>query len=258
MSIPVVLLHTLSMTSAMWHEQRAALRLAGYLVLAPDQRGHGRVPLGDTTPSLDVVADDLARALDRRRIDSAVLVGSSMGGYVAMAFLRRHPGRVRGLALLGTRASADDRESAAGRIGFAERVVDPQLRPGLLAATTPRLVGATTRRKRPGVLARVHAMVERVDPAAIAWCQRAIAVRQDSVELLGSVDVPSVVIAGAEDELVPVNEAESLAATMPSGHLVTVPAAGHLTPLEAPAAVNAALADLLGRIGDPAIAARPA
>lgn len=252
MRMPVVLLHALATTSAMWRDQRAALRRAGHLVLTPDLRGHGGTPLGTAAPSLDVVADDLARTLDRHGIDSAVLAGSSMGGYVALEFLRRHPGRVRALALLGTRATADDDAAAAARLAFADRIRDPALRPGLLAATTPRLVGATTRATRPDVLARVSALAHSVDPAAVAWAQRAIAARADSVALLRSVTAPSVVVAGAEDELVAVEEAELMADALPRGRLVVVPDAGHLTPVEAPAAVTAAITELIARVADPA------
>lgn len=80
----------------MWQAQARALRSLGHPVLTPDQRGFGTTPLGDAPPSLDVVADDLARTLDERGMDRAVLAGSSMGGYVAMAFLRRFPDRVAG------------------------------------------------------------------------------------------------------------------------------------------------------------------
>lgn len=252
MNVPVVLLHALATTSAMWHRQCAALRRLGHPVLAPDLRGHGRSPLGMVAPSLDVVADDVARLLDRHGFDSVVLAGSSMGGYVALAFLRRHPGRVRGLALLGTRATADEPEVAAARLAFAERVRDPALRQALLAATTPRLVGATTRATRPNVLARVAEMANGVDPAAVAWAQRAIAARTDSVALLGSVMVPSVVVAGAEDELVAAGEAELMADALPRGRLVVVPNAGHLTPMEAPEPVTAAISELVAWVAEPA------
>lgn len=253
MNVPVVLLHALATTSAMWCAQTDALRRLGHPVLAPDLRGHGSTPLGTAEPSLDVLADDLARALDRHGFGRAVLAGSSMGGYVALAFLRRHPERVSGLALLGTRATADEPGTAAARLAFAARIGDPALRPGLLAATTPRLVGATTRATRHAVLAEVTAMADAADPAGVAWAQRAIAARPDSVALLRSVSVPAVVIAGAEDELVAISEAELMAAALPGGRLVVVPGAGHLTPVEARCAVMAALTDLIARA-----AARPA
>jgi pimeloyl-ACP methyl ester carboxylesterase len=246
-NVPVVLLHALATTSAMWRAHTDALRRLGHPVLAPDLRGHGRTPLGNDEPSLDVLADDLARALDRHGFGSAVLAGSSMGGYVALAFLRRHPGRVRALALLGTRATADEPEAAAARLAFAERIGDPALRSGLLAATTPRLVGATTRATRAAVLAEVTAMADCTDPAAVAWAQRAIAARQDSVALLRAAAVPGVVIAGAEDELVAPAEAELMADALPDGRLIVVPGAGHLTPVEAQCAVMTALTELIAR-----------
>lgn len=116
--VPVVLLHALSLDSSMWDTHREALEGRGHLVVAPDQRGFGATPLGNEPPSLDTVADDLARELDARGIERAVLVGVSMGGYAAMAFLRRHPGRALALALLSTRADMDDEAARTAREGF--------------------------------------------------------------------------------------------------------------------------------------------
>ena len=242
--MPIVLLHALAMTSAMWTGQRRDLERLGHLVVSPDhQRMRG------TAPSLAVLADDLARDLDQRGIGEVALAGSSMGGYVAMAFLRRHPGRVRALALLGTRAAADDEPTAAGRHAFAESILDPLRRAIIVSSTVPKLVGATTRAERPELVARVHAIVETVPSEAIAWSQRAIAARPDSFEVLRAADLPSVVIAGSEDELVPHAEARRMADALPHARLITVPAAGHLTPIEAPTAVTGALAELLERAG---------
>lgn len=243
----VVLLHALGVDSRMWAAQCAALRAAGHDVWAPDQRGHGGTPLGADEPSLAAVADDVARGLDARGVERAVLVGASMGGYVAMAFLRRHPGRAAALALLGTRAGPDDAVTAANRKAFAEAVLDPATRRTVLAASVPVLVGDTTRRQRPDVVAHVTALVEATDPVAVAWCQRAIADRRDSFDVLRAADVPAVVVAGAEDALVPEEETRRMAEALPQGELVVVPGAGHLAALEAPAEVGAALAELLRR-----------
>jgi pimeloyl-ACP methyl ester carboxylesterase len=246
---PVVLLHALGVDARMWAAQCATLRAAGHDVWAPDQRGCGGTPLGADEPSLAAVADDVARGLDARGAGRAVLVGSSMGGYVAMAFLRRHPGRTAALALLGTRAGADDPATAANRGAFADAVLDPATRQAVLAAVVPGLVGDTTRARRPDVVERVTALVEAADPAAVAWCQRAIADRPDSFDVLRATDVPAVVVAGAEDALVPEKEAYLMAEALPQGELVVVPGAGHLAPVEAPAEVDAALAELLRRSG---------
>lgn len=247
MTALVVLLHALGLDSRMWAAQERALRGAGHDVWAPDQRGYGEHPLGAGEPSLDAVADDLARGLDDRGVARAVLVGASMGGYVAMAFLRRHPGRTAALALLGTRAGADDAATAGRRMAFAEAVLDPATRPGALAAALPGLVGTTTLERRPEVVEQVTGLVEATDPATLAWCQRAIAARPDSFEVLRETDVPAVVIAGAEDALVPAEEAKQLAGALPMGELVVVPDAGHLAALEAPDPVGEALLRVVSR-----------
>jgi pimeloyl-ACP methyl ester carboxylesterase len=247
MSIPIVLLHALAPGSAGWDEPRHALARSGHQVLAPDQRGYGTRPLGGAPPSLATVADDLARLLDEQAIGGIVLAGVSMGGYVAMEFLRRHPGRVRALALFSTRAGPDDAPAAAARHAFADAVADPVTGPRLIRGTVPALLGATTRRERPYLADRVRAMVETIAPQTLGWAQRAIAGRPDSFAVLRAADMPAAIVAGAEDELIAVREARAMAAAMPAADLVTIPAAGHLTPLEAPSAVTEALTSLIGR-----------
>ncbi|MFK8910824.1 alpha/beta fold hydrolase [Streptomyces sp. YS-3] len=243
--VPVVLLHALALDSSMWDAQRAALERRGHPVIAPDQRGFGGTPLGAGPPSLDAVADDLARELDRRGIGRAVLVGVSMGGYAAMAFLRRHPGRARALALLSTRAQADDEAARTARAGFAALMEDPVRGPAAVESTVPRLVGATTRAERPQVLARVRAVAARAAPASLAWAQRAIAAREDTLDVLRGADLPAVVIIGEEDELVTEADARAMADALPRGRLVVVPRAGHLPPMETPEATWAELDALL-------------
>lgn len=247
MTLPVVLLHALAVPAGMWAGPRRDLAALGHRVLAPDQRGYGRIPLGPAGPSLDVLVDDLARRLDAAGVDRAALAGCSMGGYLAMAFLRRHPDRVGALALLGTRASADGPAERAERAGFARLVLDERTRPAVLAAAVPKLLGAGTRAARPDVVDRVAALVAGTAAETIAWCQRAAADRPDSTALLHAAGLPAVVVAGAEDELVSPAEAERLAAALPGAELVVVPGAGHLTPVEAPGAVTAAIAGLLAR-----------
>ncbi|MEU8541422.1 alpha/beta hydrolase [Streptomyces sp. NPDC048717] len=243
----VVLLHALALDSGMWRECAAALTARGRRVLPFDQRGFGGTPLGEEPPSLDTVADDVVRTLDREGIDRAVLAGCSMGGYVALAVLRRHPHRVSALALFNTRAAADSPETAAGRLAFAERIVRADLRESLIAATTPLLVGATTRATRPGLVASLLDTVRGADPAAVAWAQRAIAARPDE-RPAAPVGVPAVVVAGSEDGLVGLAESWETAAALGAGDPVVVADAGHLLPLERPEAAAELIAALIDRV----------
>src|SRR5262245_38958384 len=100
----VVLLHAFPLAGAMWQGQVSALR-DRYRVLTPDFPGFGGSPDFDGTPSLEAMADAVAGLLDAQNITEPVALGGlSMGGYAALAFARRHPGRLRALILADTKS----------------------------------------------------------------------------------------------------------------------------------------------------------
>ena len=240
---PLVLLHAFPLNASMWAPQREELASTAR-VICPDARGFGgsALPPDADPPSLDALADDLAAILDARRIEVPVVLGGlSMGGYVAMAFWRRHRARVAALVLADTKASADTEATAANRERIAREVVAAGTSAQLVEEMLPLLLGKTTREQRPHVYGRVKALIETAPPYAVAWAQRAMAARPDSFGDLRAVDVPTLVIVGAEDELSPPAEAQAIAAAIPGAELVTIDGAGHLSAMELPAAFNLAL-----------------
>lgn len=241
---PVVLLHAFPLSAAMWLPQRESLA-DSFRIITPDLRGFGGSPLGDDEPSLDAMADDVAALLDVKGIDRVVLGGLSMGGYVTMAFLRRHGDRVSAIVLADTRAGADTEAAAANRERIASAVLTEGGAGVLLSDVLPTLVGDTTKQRRGMVFGRVKALVESAPPAAVAWAQRAMAARPDSFETLRGVQVPALVLVGSEDGLTPLAEAEAMVEALPDAKLVAVPAAGHLSAVEAPEEFTAALRGFL-------------
>ncbi len=241
---PVVLLHAFPLSSAMWLHQREGLS-ASCRVVTPDLRGFGGSDLGHDEPSLDAFADDVAALLDRLDLERVVLGGLSMGGYVAMAFLRRHPDRVAGLVLADTKAAADPPQVRANRERIAQAVSDGSASTVLVDEVLPTLVGPTTVSDRPLVYGRVRALVQSAPRRAVAWAQRAMADRPDSFDTLRGCPAPALVIVGEEDALAPPTAAREMAEALPSATLVRIPAAGHLSAVEAPDAFNAAILDFL-------------
>ena len=241
-----MLLHAFPLNASMWSAQREALS-GEFRVICPDQRGFGGSQLGHDDPSLDEVADDIVAMLDARKVDTFALGGLSMGGYVAMALLRRHPERVTSVVLADTKASADPPDAAANRLRIAEAVIEAQSSALLLDEVLPKLVGATTRERRPLVWGRVKALVERAPHYAVAWAQRAMADRPDSFETLKGVDVPALVIRGSEDALSSEEDTQAMVDALPDARLVTIPESGHLTSVETPEEFNAALLGFLAR-----------
>ncbi|MFE4357808.1 alpha/beta fold hydrolase [Kitasatospora sp. NPDC056800] len=245
---PLLLLHAFPLNASMWSSQLDALPgLTGdeARVLAPDQRGFGGTGLGDDEPSLDLVADDLALLLDAAGIERAVVAGLSMGGYAALALARRHPDRLAGLLLANTRATADtdavraNRERVAAVVTARDSVrllLDERVAAGQLGPDSQHLVE------------RVEAMVAAASPAAVAWAQRAMAARPDSLDVLAGLPVPVAVVAGAEDALVAPEEAEAMLRARPDAELTVLPRVGHLSALEAPEAFDAVVRALLARV----------
>lgn len=168
-----------------------------------------------------------------------------MGGYVAMAVLRAAPSRVAGLALVNTRASADTPEVRRDRLAVAARVESDGV--GWVPDEMGRVwLGRTTLAERPAVVARLRELIIAQRPEALAWGVRAMAARPPSFDVLRAAEVPALVVAGAEDALIPGEEATAMADALRGASLVEVDGAGHLLPLEAPTRLAEVLTGWLG------------
>lgn len=239
--LPLVLLHAFPVDSRMWDGVREPLA-ARTRVITPDQRGLGRSPLPSTLrePTLIDAARDVISLLDKLELPQVVLGGCSMGGYVAMAVLRLAPERMAGVVLIDTKASADADEARANRLTMADRVSAEGVS-FLPDAMLPAVLGPTTRSSRPAVVARARELILSQPPAGVAWAQRAMADRGDSADVLRTLDVPALVVVGQEDELTGLSDAQALVDVLPHATLDVIPDAGHLSPLEDPAAVAEAI-----------------
>jgi pimeloyl-ACP methyl ester carboxylesterase len=246
---PVVLLHAFPLARAMWRPQVEALRRTVRLIV-PDQRGFGATAgFGDEPPSLDRMADDVAALLDALRIaEPVVLGGLSMGGYVALAFARRHAARLRGLILADTRSEADTAEAKANRDNLIQFAANHSAS-DVIAQMLPKLLGEQTRTNRPEVVEEVRRIASAQTPAGIIGALRAMRDRPDATPTLATIAVPTLVLVGAEDALTPPALAEGLAAHIPQARLVKIAAAGHLANLEQPPAFNEALGTFLAALG---------
>ena len=241
---PLLLIHGFPLDHTMWNEQIEALAEHAR-VIAPDLRGFGRSPLGEVDPergiSMAQYADELAELLDAiGNSDPIVLVGFSMGGYIAWQFVRKHVDRLRALVQCDTRAAADTDEARAGRIKMAEHVAE--WGSGRVAEMMgPKLFSARALETKPRLMAEVRRVVESTPPAAIAAAQRGMAARPDVTAMLPSIQVPSLVFVGAADAISPPAEMRAIAEAIPHAQFVEIPDAGHMTTMENPAAVNDAI-----------------
>jgi 3-oxoadipate enol-lactonase len=241
---PVVLLHGFPLDHSMWSAQIDALSKI-CRVIAPDLRGFGQSSLGNADPArgitMEQYADDVAGLLDALEIDEPiVLVGFSMGGYIAWQFARKYLIRLRALIQCDTRAAADTDEARANRLKMAEKI--HEWGSGRVAEMMgPKLFAAGAFETNSEIIQELRRVVERTSPAAIAAAQRGMAARPDMTNFLPTINLPALVIAGVEDALIPPKEMQQIAATLPQGQYVEIPNAGHMTTMENPEAMNNAM-----------------
>jgi pimeloyl-ACP methyl ester carboxylesterase len=233
----LVLLHAFPVGTELFAPQQDAFR--GWRIVSPALPGFDGSEL---LPRADV--DDYARHIvalvDELHIDRAVFAGVSMGGYLAFGILRHAADRVAGIVLADTRSGADMEVAREGRRRMLQVV-----REGGPAAVAdemiPKLLGDTTRRTQPELVARVRSMIERQRAEAIAAAVEVLRDRPDSTPLLTDIRVPALIVVGTEDTLTPPAEVEQMADAIPASRFVRIEGVGHLSNIENPVSFNAEL-----------------
>jgi 3-oxoadipate enol-lactonase len=239
---PLLFIHGWPHDRTLWSGQLSGLSTHARCI-APDLRGFG----GSTVAgpySMAQYADDLAALLDSLGIDRAVVCGLSMGGYVAMALLRQHRDRVRALILTSTRATADTPEAREKRMRLISFVRENGVE-ALAARQLRAMVGETTFTSRPELLESLRRLMAAAPLDGVAGALQAMADRPDSTQLLSTIDLPTLVIGGAEDTFTPPAELGQLAAAIPNARLELIATAGHVCAFERPAAFDHLVAEFL-------------
>jgi pimeloyl-ACP methyl ester carboxylesterase len=244
----VVLLHGFPLDRSLWTEQFQALK-STYRVVAPDLRGHGSSPVASRVSTVQEMAQDVLDSLEGLKVVGPFVVGGlSMGGYVALALAIEHADRVRALMLLNSRAAADTEQARAGREDLARKVEKAKDVGAVVESMLPKLFAPGRAPQRDPIVERVEAMMRRSSSEGVAATLRGLAARPDRTADLPGIRVPTLVLAGARDQIVPLDESRSMAAAMSGARLVVVEGAGHLAPVERPDEVNSAILDFLASL----------
>ncbi len=247
----VVLLHAFPLSADQWLPQLARVP-PGWQFIAPDLRGFRGAGPAFGQPGLDGVtmddyAEDVAILMSHLDIERFAVCGLSMGGYAALALMRRIPERIVGLMLADTRAGADSVEGRAGRDAMRQLLRDEGAA-GVATAMSSKLLGETTRKEQPDLADALRVMITMNTPDAIDAAILALKDRPDATPQLAGIRCPTLVVCGEEDTITPVAESEALVSAIPGAALVRLPRAGHLSNLETPFAFSSALSSFLARL----------
>ena len=244
----VIFMHGIGGNRTNWAEQQTGLN-DRYCTVAWDARGYG-----DSDDPVDKLkfsdfAGDLNALLDHLGVQAAHLVGLSMGGMIAQDFYGRYADRVATLTLADT-------SHGFGAAGEADRqdFLAPRLKPlqeGLTPADlAPKMIGVLTGSKATeDVRQRLLNSLSAVRTGPYIQALKAV-VTTDFRKILPEINIPTLIIAGTEDKVLPVSESQILADAIPGSELTLIEHAGHLTNIEAPGQFNAILGDFLDRHAD--------
>jgi pimeloyl-ACP methyl ester carboxylesterase len=237
----VVLVHGYPLDGAMWSGVARGLATR-FRVLKPDLPGRGEsaVPAAGDLETYAAYVEALVDAVPA----PVGLAGFSMGGYVALALLRRARAAVAALALVDTRAEADDEEGKRKRDEAIELVRSAGVEK-IAETMVPRMLAPPSLANRD-LVERLRRIILRQRPETVEADLTAMRGRRDATDVLPGLRVPTRVIVGEEDALTPPALSEKMADAIPGARLVRIAAAGHLSPMERPGAVTAALSELFG------------
>ena len=193
---------------------------------------------------MDLMAQDVAALLDALEIQRIALGGLSMGGYVALAFYRRFPLRVRALVLADTRPQADTDEGRRNRAEQAQTILQDGMEAiadGFLA----KLLAPATFEEHPEIVARVREMIVNTDPHGAAAALHGMAARVDQTDYLPRILAPALILVGSLDPITPPQDSELMHREIRGSRMEIIEGAAHVSNIERPMEFNRALTGFL-------------
>jgi pimeloyl-ACP methyl ester carboxylesterase len=240
---PLVLIHGFAEDGRIWDGQVAALKEVCQLII-PDLPGSGRSSALSGETSMEELAESILALLAAENIRQAILVGHSMGGYIALAFAEKYPGRLSGFGLFHSTAYPDSEEKKAMRRKSNEFIRKHGAVP-FIQQSTPNLFAEATRERHADLVSKIVDRYSGFDPASLIRYYDAMIARPDRTAVLKQAVQPVLFVIGGKDSTLPL-ETSLQQAQMPAlSSIHILEEAGHMGMLEEPEQSNTILGDFV-------------
>lgn len=233
---PLICLHGYALDHSVWLKMSEEIRAIVKLIL-PDLRGHGRSPSPVGKYSMRTMAEDVLRLMDDQNLGCAFLAGHSMGGYIALALADHYPDRLSGLALIASHCFEDLPDKRKSRIEDIERV-----RRSSVAEVLAEMPEKLTR--NPQIANYCKRLISQTSENGVMGVLAGMAERSDKTEILKVIEIPKMIIAGVDDQLIPLKTSRQMAEMVKGLTLVEIKEAGHMPMMERPNETGIALLNL--------------
>ncbi|MBX7152487.1 alpha/beta hydrolase [bacterium] len=239
--LAIVMIHGYPLNHTIWENQFSLAER--YRLIVPDLPGFGQSSLQNNF-AIESYADGIVSILDDRKIEQAVILGHSMGGYILLSLAERYSQRLAGLGLICTQAGSDLGEARTNRFKTIERVQSEGL-DFIKTSMSEKLLAPDNFKSRPELSQKLKRIIDTASIEGVASALQAMANRKSHEPLLPAITIPALIISGNDDVLVPQEKSEWMANLLPKSQLIKMEGAGHMAMMEKPAEFNKALEEFL-------------
>ena len=235
----IIFIHGFPLNKSMWNKQVEVLK-ENYRVIAYDIRGHGNSDAGDEDFSIELFVNDLFSLMDALKIDKTILCGFSMGGYIALSAIIKHPERFTALHLSDTNCAADLSEAKEKRMKTIEIIKEHGLEQ-YAEESLKKLFAPISFSKQIEEITIVREMIMETSKQSLFRTLHALAERKETCTKLNEIKVPVLIMVGNEDEITPPSVALSMNEKITNSTIHIIDHAGHLSNMENPEQYNSQL-----------------
>lgn len=242
----IIFVHGFPFDHFMWNNQVEELKNK-YFCVTYDVRGLGASPAGDGQFTLESFVDDLESIIQMLKLNSPVLCGLSMGGYISLRALERIPNKFKAAILCDTRSESDTNKGKLKRAA-AIKLINTNGVKEFVSGFVPNCFSENFMKQNSDIYLEIVETSMASNPIAVKGCLLAMSGRTDTSSSLSTLKIPVLVLCGDDDKLTPPSVMKSMADEIPAGKFSIVPNAGHMSPVENPDFVNEQINSFLASI----------
>lgn len=241
--VPIIFIHGFPLDKSTWQNQLEFFKKTNRII-ACNVRSFGNSTHNEEELSMNLLADDLIAFMDVLQLKYAIICGLSMGGYIALNAVERFSHRFLGLILCNTKSSEDCEESKALKLLHIKQLNEKGIQ-GFTDELVTKLFHQNTIIAKKVIVKETEVLIRSNSEQAITNGLLVLLNRDKSCHILSTINIPTLIISGNEDYLIPVDSSKFLHENIKDSTLEIIEAAGHLSNLDQPDKFNRILQKFL-------------